>query len=466
MYKDYADGALKFLKEKKVDYGEVRLEEHDTSGVLLKNGTPELSGFDTSVGMGIRFLLKGGLGFVSINDFNKKKIEENISKALKLVKRGIKLSEKTGLSEERAHKKKYKVEQKIKIKDVGVDQQLKLLQEVDNGVKKAIGRYMSLSLDLTKKYFINTENTKIESEIPRPYFISLLTLKEGERSNQKLTQFCNSGGYEFVKKWNLVDVLSEQVRVLKNNLKKAKKMPGGEVDVVAGSKMAGIMVHEACGHPVEADRILGREAAQAGESFVHKDMIGKVIGNKKVTIVEDPRLENSAGYYLYDDEGVKARRRYLYKNGKINEFLHNRETAFELGVKSNGAARAENFDKETMVRMTNTFLLPGDFKDEELVKGVKKGVYMKDFTEWNIDDKRFQMKFVGSECYLIEKGEIKEPIWSPALEITTPKLWGSVDAIGKKIELDSAICGKGEPMQGVPVWLGGPHFRLRGIKIG
>jgi len=93
------------------------------------------------------------------------------------------------------------------------------------------------------------------------------------------------------------------------------------------------------GIQVKADRILGREGAQAGESYITLDKIGTRIGSEHVTIVEDPTLPNSYGFYLYDDEGVQARRRYLIKEGIINELLTNRETAAILGTKSNGAAR-------------------------------------------------------------------------------------------------------------------------------
>ena len=86
--------------------------------------------------------------------------------------------------------------------------------------------------------------------------------------------------------------------------------------------------------------------------------------------------------------------------------------------------------------------------------------------EWNIDDKRFQQKYVGNEAYLIKNGRIEEPVRNPALEITTSALYSSVDALGKEIQLFPGNCGKGEPMQGMPVYMGGPAMRLRNLRIG
>lgn len=159
---------------------------------------------------------------------------------------------------------------------------------------------------------------------------------------------------------------------------RGRKPPEGRVDLVISPEVAGIAVHESVGHPpYESDRIFGREAAQAGESFVKPDMLGERIGSEAVTVIEDPTIPNSwGGFYLYDDEGVKARPRYLIRNGIINEFLMNREYAAKLGQRSNAAARAINYNREPIVRMANTYLAPGDHSFEELIEDVKLGVYM------------------------------------------------------------------------------------------
>ncbi len=115
--------------------------------------------------------------------------------------------------------------------------------------------------------------------------------------------------------------------------------------------------------------------------------------------------------------------------------------------------------------MANTFLLPGDWTEEEIIEDVKHGIYMKSFTEWNIDDRRFNQRYVGREAYLIENGELKNPVARPVIETTTKTWWSSVDAISKKVEYDAATCGKGDPMQGIPVYTGGPIIRLKEVYV-
>ena len=136
-----------------------------------------------------------------------------------------------------------------------------------------------------------------------------------------------------------------------------------------------------------------------------------------------------------------------------------------MATKSNGSSRAVDYDKESIVRMSNTFMLPGEYSEEELIEGVRKGVFMKNFMEWNIDDQRMNQKYVGAEAFLIRNGKLAEPVRNPVLEINTTKLWQCFDAVGKKPEYAAGSCGKGEPMQPIPVWFGGPSARLRRVDM-
>ncbi len=241
---------------------------------------------------------------------------------------------------------------------------------------------------------------------------------------------------------------------------------GGNMDVVLGPEVVGIVSHESAGHPAEADRMLGREAAQAGETYLGQEDAGRKIGSEVVNVVDDPTLDRSFGFYLSDDEGVKARRRYLIKEGLANELLHDRETAYRMGAASNGSSRAVAYYREPIVRMANTFVEPKDHSVGELIEGVRRGAYIKNFMEWNIDDRRYNQRYVGLEAYLIENGKLGPRLKNPVLEISTPALWSAVDAVGKDVEFAAAHCGKGDPMQAIPVWTGGPHMRLRNIRLG
>jgi TldD protein len=116
--------------------------------------------------------------------------------------------------------------------------------------------------------------------------------------------------------------------------------------------------------------------------------------------------------------------------------------------------------------MANTFVEPMDHSFEELIEDVMDGIYIKNIMEWNIDDRRFNHRYVGLEAYQILNGRLEGMVRNPKLEITTPALWSAVDAVGKDLSFTAAYCGKGDPMQTIPVWMGGPHLRLRDVMVG
>ncbi len=470
MYEDLADWTIRHAQKLGATYAEARLEESRGQNFVLKNGILEGSGFAATAGLGIRIIIKNTMGFVSTNLLNKKNIEENIGRAIKLAKSASRLTEHTAMSEEKSAHGRYAIAEKVKLADVSPEKKIGALNEIEKALLatkvKLPGRYLNISDWKTLKYVTNTDGSKIVSDIPYVNFFYYLTAMEKGQTAQRMWQYGSTGGWELLKRWKLPELLSSEVMALKNILQKGTAAPKGQIDLVASPQVTGIIAHESCGHPYEADRIMGREAAQAGESFITPKMIGSKIAGAQVTLVDDPTVKGTYGFYEYDDECVKARRKFLVKDGIITEFLQNRETAGFFGTKSNGASRASEYDKEPIIRMSNTFFLEGDYSEEELVKGVRRGIFMKSFMEWNIDDKRYNNRYVGSECYLIENGEIKTPVKNPIIEITTPALYGAIDALASNTEFHAASCGKGEPMQGIPVTHGGPSIRLRGIRLG
>ncbi len=438
-------------------FAEIRYMKINMNVITVKNGVINAVSSTEEDGFAVR-VVNEGIGFSATNDISN--LKEIAERAIKLSK---KRKNKIDFSSEDSYEDSWGVEEKKKIENMDVDEKIDYLLDVD----KRLGAQMKLQMLKDKKIeklYINSEGTKIRAKIPRVEYFYMIGVMENGNFEQSYRQYGMSGGYEIFDRWDILSLLPEEEKALRE-IVKAKKSPEGTYDLIVGPEVAGIIAHESCGHPSEADRILGREAAQAGESFINPSKVGDRIGSEIVNVVDDPTVPHSFGYYKYDEEGIPSRRRYLYKEGKINEFLHNRESAGKLGTKSNGAARSSWWNREPIVRMSTTFFEPGDYSKEELFEDVKEGIYMKSFTEWNIDDIRYNQKYVGREAYLIKNGEIVAPVRRPVLEITTPGFYGRIDAIAKDLEFFAGTCGKGDPMQGVDVWMGGPHLRLREIKL-
>jgi TldD protein len=471
MEEEIADYALDYAQSKKVEYAEVRAQSQVQDRIILRNGIVEAYASAVDSGFCVRIIANGGIGFASTNKWSKEEARASVELAFRYAK-AAKRKDKLVFAKEKGIEAKWSVGQKRKIENVAPEEKIAAFADVDKalascGVKIA-ATVSQFSVDLITKYVVNSEGSRISSFVPKIGAYIFITVVEQGKTEQGYEQFGYSGGWEAFGEWKIVETMVHNAKVLKDVITKAKAVKAGDMDLICGPEVVGIAAHESCGHPMEADRILGREMSQAGRSFIYKGgkyWIGTRIGSSKVTIVDDPTVEHSYGYYAYDDEGVKARRRFLYKGGVINEFLHNRESAAKLGARSNGSSRSINYDREAIVRMANTFVVPGDFTEEELIEDVKNGVYMKSFTEWNIDDKRFNQRYVGKEAYMIKNGELQYPVARPVIETTTLKFWSAVDGVSKKVEFDSATCGKGDPPQGVPVYTGGPCLRLRGVFV-
>lgn len=472
MADDLAASALREAGKLHAEYAEFRLERAKANSFSLKNGVLEDSEATSAEGLSVRVITGGGSGFASSNDVTRTAAVQCARRAFGLAKSGAASNRQPILfTREASYHINYEVRQKKPLEDLPPEDRIEFLKRLDNSALASKVnlpmRYLALGDWTNSKYYENTEGTRVQSKIPRIHLFYAIAALEGGGSQQFMFQFGNSGGWEFADAWKADERIAQHARTLKRALTKAKPAPKEAADLVVGPYVSGIASHESCGHPSEADRIMGREAAQAGESFIEANMRGAYIGSEEATVMDDPTIANSYGHYLFDDEGVKAGPRTLYDGGRISTFLHNRQTAAALGLEhSNASSRAESYADEPIVRMGNTFVAPGDHTLDELIADVKLGVYIKDFMEWNIDDKRYNQKYVGTEAYLIKNGRIGAPVRNPVIEMTTPAFWSAVDARGKDVEYFAATCGKGDPMQGAPVHMGGPPMRLRNVKLG
>ncbi|NPA05726.1 MAG: TldD/PmbA family protein [Crenarchaeota archaeon] len=453
-------------------YAEARLHVIDYLEVTSRNG--ELIGIGSwrSSGIGIRLIYNGVLVFAAGEASSREEARSLVEEAIAKAKAGAGF--RHGLSEERLGRARYELKPVKPLEDVSIEEKTSLHREAWESL---VGRLReakpaAFAVEYMEaheyKAIVTSDGAFIESSIPRVSLFANITLASPQKGSiQRFIELGASGGYEAVESWRLSERVAEEAGEMEEVLMKGVEPPKEPVRVVLGSEVVGLIVHESCGHPMEADRIWGREAAQAGESFVKPDMIGRyVIGNEQATVIDDPTIPGSFGYYLFDDEGVPARPRYLYLRGVLNEPLHTRWSAYIFNTHSNAAARAMDYTSEPIPRMANTYLAPGDMSLEELFEEARDGVYIKNYMEWNIDDIRWGQRYVGLAAYRIRNGELAEPIRNPAIEFTTKWFYSNIAAKSKKVEFYAGLCGKGEPMQGVPVWFGGPHVLLNPLKLG
>ncbi|MFX1572996.1 MAG: TldD/PmbA family protein [Promethearchaeota archaeon] len=474
--KDVADFAIDFGISQGASYVEARFIDSWEESFTLRNGKFIGIVENSDKGIGIRVLANGGMGFGSTEQLSKNSIQSLIKTIIRMTKAG-KRKNPIVFSEEKIEVDNWKTETKENFKDISKEEKQKYIQNLDKELKtrtkkKLKDRFSLMELTIQNKYIITSEGAKIDSQKSLISVMLLNTAKGKLGTEQRVFSLGGSAGWEWLKDTNFNELVIQDGVSLVKTAENARNIKFNKpIDVIVNGEVSGIMAHENVGHPSEADRIIGREGAQAGESFygdlLREGKLGEIkLGNEIVSIIDDPTIPGTTGFYLYDDECIKARPRYLIKNGMLNELFLNREYAMRFNTKSNAAARATTYAREPISRMANTFFEPGDYTKEELIEDVKEGILMNSFTEWNIDDRRFQSKYVGHEVFLIKNGEITDTmVRRPILELTTYGILGNIDAIAKDMFRPIGTCGKGDPLQGIPVSMGGPHMRLRDITV-
>lgn len=447
--------------EKKSRYAEVRFMELEGSGAAYRNGSFEGAAYSKSSGYSLRVLNDS----LAISFSNSENFDE-LLKALDIAVKRSMVPGKSRIVTKSDGKKDWVVSGSKKVDNVSLDDKISMLRDNDS-LMETLGasvRMNYISDRKVKQAFMNSEGSQIRGEFSRVSYFYFAGILDSGEFEQSTGEFGSTGGYEYFDTLNLRDRITGDIGAIKKAMH-AKHMKPGKMDLVIGPEISGIVAHESAGHPTEYDRIVGREGALAGESFLTGKKLPMKIGSDAVSVIDDPSMKGSYGFYVYDDEGIMSRKRYLYRKGYTDEFIHNRESAARQGVEPNGGGRSSSWNMEPLPRMSTTYIEPGDYSFEELVEGVKEGVYVKNFTEWNIDDIRFNEKYVGKEAYRISNGKIAEQIRRPVIETNTIKFYSAIDAVARDMEFFAGQCGKGDPEQGVDIWMGGPHARLRDLYI-
>jgi TldD protein len=469
--KDLAEHCIDYGLSLGADYVEARHVKEYARGFAYRNGAPVSGGMEPSEGIGVRILVDGIMGFASFDRIERPIAETSILAAYNMAK-GAKRKVPIELGEPVSNKAKWDVKTKKKLIDVDSDTIMSTIDRMNKEMASLVSYTVILNPASSDSYLVTSEGTEISGHRSYTTIFALMTAKGKTGSEQRMLDMSVLGGWERIKDAKVLENLAQEVERLEKTAMNAEKLDylmEQPIDMIVGPEVAGIIAHENVGHPCEGDRIMGREGAQAGESFWRDLKIGESrVGSECVTVSEDPTIPFTGGFYLYDDEGVKARKRTLIKNGIINEPLLNREFGVKFGMESNGAARSTGFNREPIIRMANTFVEPGDHSFDELVEDIKLGVFMRSFMEWNIDDRRYQSKYTGSEAYLIKNGEVTDTmVKAPVLETTSVGLLSAVDAMSNDLRFAfPATCGKSDPMQGVPVYAGGGDIRFRNIRLG
>ena len=237
----------------------------------------------------------------------------------------------------------------------------------------------------------------------------------------------------------------------------ARPAPSGELPVVLAGGSGGILFHEACGHGLEADHIVKNASVYTGK-------VGQLVASPLVTLVDDGTVGSEWGTFAVDDEGRPAQRNVLIEDGVLTDYLWDYLRARKEGRASSGNGRRQTYRDLPMVRMTNTFLLPGDADADEIVAQTPRGVYVAKLGGGQVNTTTGDFVFGTTMAYLIEDGVITEPLRDANLIGNGPEILKRIDAVATDFSMTPGTCGKDG--QSVPVGCGQATMRLTGVTIG
>lgn len=477
---DIAQHALDVANGLGASYADVRAIEHEFQDIHTKNETVSGLNIGSSQGIGIRVLYKGGWGFASTQDTSKKGVEEAAKRAVETAKASASvLSRPTQLASEPVYTETWTSPCKIDPFTVSLEDKLAVLMEAARTIRGVKGTTLaqgSLTFKRDKKLFVSTEGSNIHQTFVRSS-CGIEAYATDDNDRQKRSYPSSFGGqhelagWEMVQHWN-VPAHAQRIGEEAVALLTAPACPQGENTVILGASQLGLQIHESMGHPSELDRALGWEINFAGASFLTPDKLNKLqYGSPIVNLVADATAPGALGSFGFDDEGVKAQRIYLVKDGKFIGYLSSRDTAPLIGLsRSGGMMRAESWNVAPIIRMTNISLEPGKAGTlDELLADTGDGILMETNKSWSIDQLRYNFQFSTEAGWEIKNGKRGRLLKNCSYGGITPNFWNSCDAICSESEyVDWGVpnCGKGQPMQTMWTGHGAAPARFRNVQVG
>lgn len=444
----------RLLEKKGADYSDLRLSRANVQNFVLENGQITQNVNSSSQGYGLRCFSGAGMGFAFGIEI--KNLKAAALKALKLAKVS-KLGPKLRIPyvSERANVKS-KAKDPFNISD---SDKLDEIERMDSLLKNKIVKSRTISMGFRKNTteIYNSCGSEVIKESIYSLLRSGIVVKRGARTESVSSRFGGNLGYDSIKKIDKADYARDLIEKAKRQLI-AKPAPTGSFPVILDNRMAGLFFHECIGHACEADHILK-------QTSVFWDKIGEEVAIGSLSLSDNPLVLDEGGGYLYDDEGVKSREKFIIKEGIVSELLHSMETAAVMGQDPSGNGRAMDFSSLCIPRMSNLILKKGDYSFKELVD-VDFGVYIKGFKGGEVNPHSGTFVFAGEEGFLIKKGKILQPLKETTLGGSILQILSKIDAIGDDVSPTFAAGHCGKEGQFVPVGEIMPHIRIKEAVIG
>lgn len=444
----------KYLETKGLDYFEIKFQRNKSRAINIENTSVKKLSESENQGVGIRILINKKLGFLSLNEYDNYK-----TKIDKLIENTKKINKKT----EMENFSKIKDKDIIKYKDFEDKTNENKIKEIININKKYAKKEMDsikiLNSEILKnevvieKYFL-TKDAEIYQKRPYSVFYNIMTGKKNNQIETSLSRIGELSGLEKVTIEDQEKLLFENKNTLKEILE-SKPCPAVNSDIILDPSVSDLLAHEAIGHSCEGDFLVDKT------TVLRKGL--KISNNKEVNVIDNPYLKNF-GYFKYDDEGIKAQKTQLIKNGVVNDFMTNINVATKLKTKSNGSARSENYYSLPIVRMSNTYFQTGSTSEKDMFDKFN-GYLLKGFSGGEVNPNVGTFMFGIKQAYKYKNGKIIEKYKQASISGDIKTYLNKITEVSKKQgEMGFGFCGK----SGQTAFVGGtgPNLKIKNAVVG
>lgn len=440
------------------EFAEVFAEDKRNSSAVLDDGRVEELTSGRDRGAGIRVVVGDTTGFAHTADLTEPGLIAAAEAAAAAARGGGGGTNVVALTPRRSSRG-YDVE--IQPGDVPKARKVELLTRADE-VARATGdaiTQVSVSYGDNRRRILvaNSDGLLAEDDTVRTFF-AVSCVATGDTGMQTGRESIgHTVGFELFDMYDLDELARRAAQRALTKLA-ARPAPSGQMPVVIGSGGGGVLFHEACGHGLEAD-LVGKGAS------VFRDRVGQRVASPGVTVVDDGTMAREWGNIAIDDEGAPAQRNVLIDDGILTDYMWDHLRARKEGRASSGNGRRQSYQHLPMVRMTNTYLLAGGDDPESIIASTPNGVYIAHLGGGQVNTATGDFVFGMTEAYMIENGEITEPLREGNLIGNGPEVLQRIDALGNDFAMGPpGTCGKDG--QGVPVGDGVPTLRVSSLTIG
>ena len=440
------------------EFAEIYAEDKRNTSLGLDDGRVEQVSSGRDRGAGIRVINGDTIGFAHTSDLSESGLAAAARVAAEAASRGDGGARTVAL-----HPGKARVVNPIERDPFDVPKSVKagLLQAMNDAARQAGPEIVQVAAsygDSRKRVLIaNSDGLMIHDDITR-VLARVSAIANGDAGMQTGYQTLgHTRGFEVFDEVDVTDLAREAARQAIVKLS-ARPAPSGAMPVVIKNGTGGVLFHEACGHGLEADHI------QKGSS-VYAGKVGELVASPLVTLVDDGTLVGEWGTLAFDDEGHPTQRNVLIEGGVLTDYMWDHVRSRKEGRGPSGNGRRQSYMHLPMVRMTNTFVLDGPDEPDDIVASTERGVYVAKLGGGSVNTATGDFVFGMTEAYLIENGEITEPLRDANLMGNGPQVLLDIDMLGNDFAMGSpGTCGKDG--QGVPVGDGQPTLRVKSLTVG